>query len=128
MDLLLDTHAFLWFAEGNQKLSPAARAAIESAEGQRFVSVASMWEIAIKVSLGKLTLQKPVGELLTQLMSDLALSHLPIEHGDVAAIAGLPFHHRDPFDRMLAVQAGECGLSIVSIDAIFESYGVPRVW
>jgi PIN domain nuclease of toxin-antitoxin system len=128
VDLLLDTHAFLWFTEGNDKLSAVARRAIEANEGQRLLSVASGWEIAIKVSLGKLTLAKPVGELLPELMSSLAVAPLAIEMVDVAAVALLPFHHRDSFARMLAAQARERGLSIVSVDAVFESYGVTRIW
>lgn len=128
MDLLLDTHALLWFAEGNERLSREARRAIEATGGQRLLSVASAWEIAIKVSLGKLTLDRPVGALVPELLADLAIALLAVEIGDVAAVSELPFHHRDPFDRMLAAQALQRGLSIVSADVTFDAYGVPRIW
>ena len=128
MNLLLDTHALLWFAEGSDRLSREARRAIESTEGQRLLSVASAWEIAIKVSLGKLTLAQPVGVLVPELLADLAVTLLAIEIGDVAAVSDLPFYHRDPFDRMLAAQALQRGLSIVSADVAFDAYGVSRVW
>jgi PIN domain nuclease of toxin-antitoxin system len=128
MDLLLDTHALLWFAEGNEKLSARARAAIEMSESVLTLSVASVWEIGIKVSLGKLTLQKPVGVFVPELLTELAITLLPIDIKDVAAACELPFHHRDPFDRMLAAQAIQRGLSIVSIDESFDAYGVARLW
>lgn len=128
MNLLLDTHAFLWFMEGSQKLSERARAEIEAAEGRRTLSVASLWEMAIKASLGKLTLAKPLGELIPPVLADSGIELVAIEIGDVARVAALPFHHRDPFDRLLAAQALERGLAVVSVDEAFDSYGVQRVW
>lgn len=128
MNLLLDTHAFLWFMEGSERISQRARAEIESAEGLRALSVASAWEMAIKSSLGKLDLAKPLGELLPPLLTDSGIELLPIEIADVARVATLPFHHRDPFDRLLAAQALERGLTIVSIDEAFDAYGVARLW
>ncbi len=128
MNLLLDTHAFLWFMEGSERLSQRARAEIEAAEGVRALSVASAWEMAIKSSLGKLELAKPLGELLPPLLADSGIELLPIEIADLARVAVLPFHHRDPFDRLLAVQALERGLTIVSVDEAFDAYGVARLW
>ena len=128
MNLLLDTHAFLWFMEGSQKLSDRARSEIEAAEGRRTLGVASLWEMAIKASLGKLTLAKPLGELIPAVLADSGIELVPIEIGDVARVATLPFHHRDPFDRLLAAQALERGFAIVSVDEIFDSYAVQRVW
>lgn len=104
MNLLLDTHAFLWFMEGSERISKRAREAIESASGVRVLSVASAWEMAIKASLGKLVLAKPLGELLPPLLADGGIELLPIGMADIARVATLPFHHRDPFDRMLAAQ------------------------
>jgi PIN domain nuclease of toxin-antitoxin system len=128
MNLLLDTHAFLWFMEGSERISQRARTEIEAADGVRALSVASAWEMAIKSSLGKLDLAKPLGELLPPLLTDAGIELLPIEIADLARVATLPFHHRDPFDRLLAAQALERGLAIVSIDEAFDSYGVARVW
>lgn len=113
MNLLLDTHAFLWFIEGNPKLSEPARTEIEAAEGRRAISIASLWEMAIKASLGKLTFAKPLGELIPALLADSGIELVPIEIGDVARVATLPFHHRDPFDRLLAAQALEREFAIV---------------
>ena len=84
--------------------------------------------MAIKASLGKLALAKPLGELLPPLLADSGIELLPIEIGDVARVATLPFHHRDPFDRLLAAQALERGFTIVSIDEAFDQYGVMRLW
>ena len=123
MNLLLDTHAFLWFMEGSERISQRARDGIEAAGGVRALSVASAWEMAIKTSLGKLALAKPLGELLPPLLADSGIELLPIEIGDVARVATLPFHHRDPFDRLLAAQALEHG-----IDEAFDQYGVMRLW
>ena len=128
MNLLLDTHAFLWFMEGSERISKRAREAIEGASGVRVLSVASAWEMAIKASLGKLALAKPLGELLPPLLADAGIELLPIEMADIARVATLPFHHRDPFDRMLAAQALERELTIVSIDEAFDQYGVMRLW
>jgi len=128
MNLLLDTHAFLWFMEGSERISQRARAEIEAADGVRALSVASAWEMAIKSSLGKLALAKPLGELLPPLLSDAGIELLPIEIADLARVATLPFHHRDPFDRLLAAQALERGFTVVSIDETFDTYGVARLW
>lgn len=95
---------------------------------QRFLSVASAWEMAIKASLGKLTLTKPLGEFLPALLADAGIALLPIEIADVARVAVLSFHHRDPFDRLLVAQALERDLAIVSADSALDSYGVRRVW
>jgi PIN domain nuclease of toxin-antitoxin system len=84
--------------------------------------------MAIKASLGKLVLTKPLGELLPVLLADSGIELLPIEVPDLARVAALPFHHRDPFDRLLAAQALERGLTLVSIDAAFDAYGVDRLW
>lgn len=128
MNLLLDTHAFLWFMEGSERISQRARAEIEAADGVRALSIASAWEMAIKSSLGKLDLAKPLGELLPPLLADAGIELLPIEIADLARVATLPFHHRDPFDRLLAAQALERGLTVVSIDETFDAYGVARLW
>jgi len=84
--------------------------------------------MAIKSSLGKLDLAKPLGELLPPLLADAGIELLPIEIPDLARVATLPFHHRDPFDRLLAAQALERGFTIVSVDEAFDAYGVARLW
>jgi PIN domain nuclease of toxin-antitoxin system len=126
MSLLLDTHAFLWWVADDRRLTLRARRAIE--REPCVVSVVSCWEMAIKVSLGKLEVPLPLERFLVdQLeMNGFGLLPLGIEHA--SAVAGLPFPHRDPFDRLLAMQARREELTIVSSDKVFTRYGVKRVW
>jgi PIN domain nuclease of toxin-antitoxin system len=128
MKLLLDTHAFLWFIAGDLQLSNVARLAIEDTDNQSFVSAASAWEIAVKVSLGKLRLADPYEVLLPREIRDNGFTYLPIELGHTAGVVALPFHHRDPFDRLLVAQAMSEQMAVVSIDAALDAYGVQRVW
>ena len=125
--VLLDTHAFLWWFEDSERLSSGARQAIETAvEG--FLSVASCWEIAIKVSRNKLTLAKPIERVVPEQLALNGFQLLQIDLDDVARVATLPFHHRDPFDRLLVAQALNDELTIVSADPVFKKYGVKHVW
>lgn len=128
MRLLLDTHAFLWWVEGSTELSRRATRAIGDAENECFLSVASCWEIAIKASLGKLKLDAPLEEFVPEQMAANRFGLLPIDFRHVARVATLPFHHRDPFDRLLIAQAGSEEMAVVSADRTFRRYGVRRVW
>ncbi len=128
MNVLLDTHSFIWFIEDHPSLTPRARKLIEDVANDVFLSIASIWEMAIKVSLGKLTLSQPSdlfipNQLLLNNMTvlDIALSH-------TLRVATLPFHHRDPFDRLLVAQSLIKGMPLISNDSIFDVYGVNRVW
>ncbi|MEW6367050.1 MAG: type II toxin-antitoxin system VapC family toxin [Acidobacteriota bacterium] len=128
MKALLDTEAFLWFLSGDPRLSASARGIIEKPENDILLSIASIWEIAIKMSIGKLNLSSPIDEFIPQ---QLALQHigvLNLELPHVLRVATLPFHHRDPFDRILVAQALTENLSIVCSDAAFDAYGVGRLW
>ena len=126
MRVLLDTHAFLWWAEDDPRLSAPAREAITDAT-EGLVSIASCWELAIKVSRGRLALSKPISRL-AEVLGASEFQLLPVDLDDVARVATLPFHHRDPFDRLLAAQALNDELMIVSADPIFGKYDVKRVW
>ncbi len=128
MRLLLDTHTFLWFIMGSPNLSAAARSLIEDAANEKFVSVASLWEIAIKLSIGKLNLSAPFDVLISQQLSLNGFELLNIEIDHTAVVATLPFHHRDPFDRLLVAQAAVEKMSIISIDPVFDAYPVSRLW
>jgi PIN domain nuclease of toxin-antitoxin system len=125
--LLLDTHAFLWWVADDDRLPGRARAAITGAD-RVFVSVASCWELAIKTSLGRLTLSRPLDRFLAEHLGSNQFTLLPIELPHTAAVATLPFHHRDPFDRLLAAQALHEKLPLVSADPVFKAYKVKRVW
>ena len=128
MALLLDTHTFLWWVDDSPRLTEPARTAISRPDQACFVSLASCWEIAIKVSLGKLTIGSSFERFVAEQMAVNGFQPLAITLGHIARVVALPFHHRDPFDRLLVAQAIDQDLTIVSIDPVFESYGVGRVW
>lgn len=128
MPLLLDTHAFLWWIADDRRLSRRARAAIAQRTDQCFVSLVSVWEMAIKTSLGKLTLAAPLERFIPEQLTVNGFDLHPVEFAHVVRVSDLAFHHRDPFDRLLAAQALAEGLTIVSADPIFKRYGVKRVW
>ena len=128
MNILLDTHTFLWFVQDDTKLSPAARTLIEDSQSRPFLSVASLWEIAIKISLGKLQLTQPYDEFIPQQLALNGIGILSVTIDHTAAVASLPFHHRDPFDRLLAVQSKIEEMPLVSADPAFDAYRIKRVW
>src|SRR5215213_196665 len=105
MRALLDTHSFIWFVEGDQNLSPAARQSITDPANEILLSAASLWEIAIKVSIGKLSLTQPFQTSVLGQMAynDIRLLDISVAH--ILEVLTLPFHHRDPFDRMIIAQA-----------------------
>ena len=127
MKILLDTHTFLWFLDGNSDLSKQARTLIENPEHEKYISIASFWEIAIKNSLGKLTLDIPFAELKTEAIKN-SFQILPITFEDTLQLGTLPFHHRDPFDRIIISQAKENNLMLMSCDSNFSLYDVNLLW
>lgn len=120
MNLLLDTHALLWWLADDPTLSTEARAAIADPETQVFVSAATAWEMSIKATLGKLD----VPDNLEEVLQENHFQELPIRIRDARAAGQLPQHHRDPFDRMLVAQAVLENLTVVTRDRAFEAYGV----
>jgi len=128
MRLLLDTHALLWFCEGSNELSPAARSAMEDARNDCFVSHATAWEVAIKAGLGKLELRVPYDDLFPVAVLANGFTVLTPDFRHYRQVIGLPLHHRDPFDRLLIAQAMAEGLTIVTCDPHFPAYGVPLLW
>ena len=128
MRLLLDTHAFLWFCADDPSLSAVAKGRIEDARNDRLLSVASIWEMAIKVSLGQLQLSVELTELIARGAEQNGIGILDVTREHAVGVVALPFHHRDPFDRLLVAQAFAEGLTIVGADAAFDGYAVPRIW
>lgn len=124
---LLDTHTLLWFIQGDARLSDRARAIITADTTQLHLSVASLWEIAIKVNLGKLKIGHTIGEIYT-LLEQLNIEILPISQSDLEHYLTLPLHHRDPFDRLLIAQAIAQELALVSADSAFKAYSVQQLW
>jgi PIN domain nuclease of toxin-antitoxin system len=128
MNILLDTHAFLWFIAGSDELSVTARELIENEENRIFLSAASLWEMAIKVSLEKLSLSESFETLIPEQISQNGIEILNISTAHAAKIIQLPFHHRDPFDRLLIAQTLVEDMSLISIDEIFDAYEIKRIW
>lgn len=128
MRLLIDTHALLWFCEGNPNLSTNARSAMEDPSNERFVSHASAWETAIKVSIGKLGLMTDYRVIFSGVLAANGFQLLQPAVDHYEALIALPRHHGDPFDRLIIAQAKVEGLSIVTSDEAFLAYGVPLIW
>ena len=126
MKVLLDTNTFLWGLSAPEKLSLAARNAVASSE--RFLSVASIWEVLIKVRIGKLPLPVPAGNYLITKMSANGVGVLSIKLEHVLQIEKLQLHHRDPFDRILIAQSSQEGWPIITSDPVFKRYPIRVIW
>lgn len=125
-NFLLDTHAFIWLSEDDPNLSNSLKEIIDYADTV-YLSIASLWEIAIKLNLGKISLKRDYEVIGSELeSSDLLL--LPISFRDTVLIRHLPLHHRDPFDRMLIAQAMNHSLTLISRDRAFDAYPIQRIW
>jgi PIN domain nuclease of toxin-antitoxin system len=127
MRLLLDTHTFIWYVTDNPKLSAHVKLLIEDENNEKLVSIASIWEMAIKHSIGRLNFSLPfmefVGQQLT--VSNIGLLEINLQHIEV--VASLPLHHRDPFDRLIIAQSMVEQIPILSVDAIFDAYAIARL-
>jgi PIN domain nuclease of toxin-antitoxin system len=128
MKALLDTNSFLWFISGDDKLSDTAKAFISDINNELILSTASLWEIAIKISIGKFELLQPYDKLIPNQLDENDIRILPIALDHLTRLIDLPFHHRDPFDRLIIVQALSEELPVVTSDAIFSYYPVKRIW
>jgi len=125
---LIDAHGLIWALDDPTKLGAAAVTSLQDPANELLVGAGTMWELSIKTGLAKLTLSLPFRQWMDKAMADLGLIVLPITLDHAERQAGLPFHHRDPFDRLLAAQALVEGMPLVSADAIFDQYGVNRIW
>lgn len=128
MKYLLDTHSLIWFIGGDSQLSTDARRLMDDEANQLYVSIASLWEMAIKFSTGKLNLGKPYADLFPEQLEINSIEILGITVDHLQITATLPFHHRDPFDRLLISQSLADALPIISVDSIFDNYDVVREW
>jgi len=128
MRLLLDTHTFLWFIDGNLELSSYGRQLIEEPANERFLSVASLWEMSIKNSLGRLKIPLPFTKLVTEQVygNAIKLLHIAPKHLDV--LRTLHFYHKDPFDRLIIAQSLSEDISILSREKAFDDYAIRRFW
>lgn len=128
MRLLLDTHAWLWAVSAPDKLSDAARRAIAGADTTVLVSAASVWEMSIKIGLGRLDLGPDPAATIEAAIASLRATELPVERRHALRVMTLPAHHRDPFDRLLVAQALEEGATLVTADAALRAYPAPLLW
>lgn len=126
MTYLLDTHTLIWFLENDPRLPSATRIQIETTP-TIFVSIVSLWEIAIKANIGKLDLSFPFSTIAPNLISS-GITELPITFQDLEIYLSLPLHHRDPFDRILIAQAMNHALTFISQDTQMDAYPIQRLW
>ena len=124
---LLDTHVFLWLIQGDLQLSNRVRAIIADEANQLNFSVVSIWEIAIKLNIGKLKIEHSIEDIY-QLLAQLKIEVIPIYRSDLDIYLTLRLHHRDPFDRLIIAQAIDRELILISADGAFEPYPVKRIW
>ncbi|MDY0301281.1 MAG: type II toxin-antitoxin system VapC family toxin [Trichlorobacter sp.] len=128
MRLLLDTHTFLWWISNDPLLSATAKTVISDARNECFLSLASCWEMAIKSSIGKLRLVKPVESFIPEEVIANDFSLLAIDFKHIAKVETLPFYHRDPFDRLLVAQAIVDKMILVSADSRLSEYDIKCLW
>ena len=128
MKYLLDTHTLLWFLSGDEKLSGRARLLIDDPSSEKFLSIASLWEIAIKTGLGTLDLDKPFEQMFPEQLHLNRIDILDITVNSLIQLTTLPFHHRDPFDRLIIAQGLAEGMPIISVDMVFDAYSINREW
>jgi PIN domain nuclease of toxin-antitoxin system len=128
-DVLVDTQALIWFAEGSDRLSAPSRARLDDLSVTQFASAASIWEMAIKLRLGKLTLTSGTLPEFVTLLKANQFQLLSVSAEDAMGVVDLPTsEHKDPFDRLIAAQCLRYDLTLVSIDDAFDAYGVRRIW
>lgn len=128
MKLLMDTHVFLWYVWDDPKLSEKSIALIENPDNEKYLSIASLWEMAIKVSTGKLELTRSFDRLVPELVYGNGFELLPIAFAHTVRVSALEFHHKDPFDRLLVAQGLAENMPILSADSILDAYNVTRLW
>ena len=128
MNILLDTHAFIWWDADSTNLSSAAYQLIKDDENTAYLSVVSVWEIRIKTQLGKLSIRKPLDEIVRIQRETNAFQILAVTLDHALKVGDLPLHHKDPFDRMLAAQAIVEDYTFITKDAVFMQYPVKVMW
>lgn len=128
MRILLDTHTLIWYADSPERLPKTVRDEITDGHNEVFISVASAWEMTIKVSIGRLSLASPPYQLVADQLVANHFELLQIGLADLQVLQGLPLHHRDPFDRLLIAQAISAQLKFASVDTALDTYGVDRIW
>ena len=128
MRLLLDTHAFIWYTTDSSRLTATGRSLIDNGENDILLSTASVWEMAIKHSIGRLTFSMPFMEFIKQQIAVNRIDIVEITFDHIEVVASRLLHHHDPFDRLIIAQSMAEEIPILSVDAIFDAYAIARVW
>ncbi len=128
MRVLVDTHTLYWFIEGDSKLSNQATEILGDPDNEILISPASYWEMAIKISIGNWQLNQSYQDFIDVALLQYGFVILPVSPDHTAGLLQMPFHHRDPFDRLLIAQSVHEGIAVVSADKQFDAYGVNRIW
>jgi len=128
MRMLIDTQALIWYVDQDHLLTPVAHTAITDPANDLLLSAATVWELAIKVGQRKLSLSLPYRQWMDKAIADLGLILLPVTIEYADRQTALPAHHKDPFDRLIIAQALVEGIRVVSSDAVFDNYGLTRLW
>jgi PIN domain nuclease of toxin-antitoxin system len=128
MRVLIDTHIFIWYIQNSERLPSSIATYINDGRNDILLSIASVWEMAIKQSTGKLNLGLPYASFIAEQMRLNSIELLPLRLDHLEVVTTMPFHHRDPFDRILIAQAMLEDIVIVSADSMFSSYPVQRIW
>ncbi len=127
MNYILDTHSIIWFLNGDSQLSEKSRITIENSDNQKFISIGTIWELAIKISIGKFEFQSGLKGFV-DLVEENGFDILSISYFDLIHLTNLPFIHRDPFDRLLIAQAMENKMTIITKDEHISKYGISTLW
>jgi PIN domain nuclease of toxin-antitoxin system len=125
---LLDTGTFLWFISGSSRISQRVKTIISEIDNEILLSIASLWEIAIKVSLEKLEISMPFEHLISRQLRNNEIKLLPVESNHLKELIKLPFYHRDPFDRLIISQSIVENLPVLTCDRIFNAYPIEKLW
>jgi PIN domain nuclease of toxin-antitoxin system len=128
MKLLLDTHTFIWWDRDPNLIPSATLSLMQQTDTQLFVSIVSLWEIQIKLQIGKLTLQNSLSDVITRQQIENGIQLLSISLPHILALENLPQYHKDPFDRLLIAQCVSEVATLVSRDSVFKQYGCPLIW
>ena len=124
---LIDTHTFIWLIEDDPKLPDSSKRLIDNLNNDIFISIASLWEMAIKISIGKLKLLGVLAQAIDELYAR-NIKILPIDSLHILRVQSLPFHHKDPFDRIIIAQSLTENITLICIDGVFDSYGIKRLF
>lgn len=128
MKLLLDTHTFMWWDSDTSRIPPETLSQMQQVDTQLLVSLVSLWEIQIKVQIGKLTLQASLAEIIAHQQIENGVTLLPVTLTHILELDNLPQYHKDPFDRLLIAQCLSESATLVSCDSIFKQYNCPVIW